>query len=124
MTPAVGLPGDVGQLEAVPVQVDRMDVVAGVAHTKAVALALPQVEGRGCDIALVMGKATPLMVQRLKPSIGGVVFGESHLEGLIGRGGGGARLGEARIVPAERFGGATHCGLPVRPAYSTTMPMP
>ena len=38
------LAGDIGQLEAVPVQVDGMDIVAGIAHMNAVALTLSQVK--------------------------------------------------------------------------------
>ena len=42
-----GLAGESGQLEAVAVQMDGMNVVAGVAHAKAVALALAQMKRRG-----------------------------------------------------------------------------
>ena len=41
------------------------------------------------------------MVQRLNPSVGGVVFRESHLDGLIRSGRERVRLREARVIPAR-----------------------
>ncbi len=82
MTPEVGLAGEVGEFEAVAMKVDGVDVVAGVAHAEAVALALLEMDSEAGH-HLIHGKATPLMVQRLKPS-GGVLFGEGHVEGLVG----------------------------------------
>jgi hypothetical protein len=40
-------PGKLGEFETVPVKMDGMYIVAGIAHTNAVALSLPQMVRRG-----------------------------------------------------------------------------
>ena len=57
-----GLAGDACELEAVAMKMDGVDVVAGVAHAQAVAMALMQVEGCGRHHLVAWDKATPLMV--------------------------------------------------------------
>jgi len=44
MMPAVAIPGKIGQLEAMPVQVNGMQIVALIAHGDAITPALLQVK--------------------------------------------------------------------------------
>jgi hypothetical protein len=57
--------GDIGQLEAVAVQVDRVDIVGGIEHAQPVALA-----ARQTNIGSIFSieNATLLIVNSLKPS--------------------------------------------------------
>jgi hypothetical protein len=93
-----------------------VNIVAGVAHSQAVALALREVQCSGNHFA-------KHSVGRESDAVDGppieavscrVVLAKGHVKRLVGRGGGGAGPREARIAPAEwrrvnplRFAGAT-----------------
>ena len=79
-----------------------MDIVAGIAHANAVALALLADEKTRGRRLRSSGRQTPLMVQRLKPSSAAFSLAKVISIGFVGRGRDGAGLGEARIVPAKR----------------------
>jgi hypothetical protein len=72
---------EASQLEAVPVQMNRVNVVAGVPHTYPVSLAFVDVErccsGHG-------GRRIGETVNRpsIEPFVCGVVFGKEHIEGF------------------------------------------
>jgi hypothetical protein len=89
-----------GQLKAVTMQMNGMNVISGIAHPKPVTLALRQVE-RGRIGSLVMGYATPLIVERLNPC--SAAFSFANVVSKISSGEGSVRAGlrRRRAVPLE-----------------------
>jgi len=73
-----GLARDPGQLKAVPVQVDRVDVVAGIAHPYAVPLTLMQVKG-GCRHHLILGIRHPIDGPLIESIQRGVLLFKEHV---------------------------------------------
>ncbi len=98
-----GLAGDLCEFEAVAVKVDGVDVVAGVAHADAVALALMEMKGwRGHHLMCGIGYAIdgPL-IEAIEC---GVLFFEEHVEGFVGLRGGWVGIAEVGVVPLEGMG--------------------
>ena len=95
------LPGHSRQFETAAVQVDRMDVVAGVAHAQPVAFALLHAKQRmhvifrECDI--VDGPA-------VEATLGCVLLGKGHFDDLIRRWNRRRWISELSVVPVERLG--------------------
>ena len=79
MIPAVGCPGELGQFETVTVKMDGMNIVAGIAHADAIALACFKWNEAGVIIC-VIGNATAVDGPQVESAIGGVVLRERHLE--------------------------------------------
>ena len=73
---------EVGQFEAVAMEMDGVDVVAGVAHVDAVAAALMEVKRGG---HVVHGEGDVVDGPAIEAFCGGVLLGEGHLDGFIGR---------------------------------------
>src|SRR5579862_6984064 len=92
-----------GDCKAVTVQVDGMNVIAGVAHFNAVAAALAEVVFGG---HLATGENLVVDGPEIEAVFGGILFGEGHLDGFVGRRGlgSGMRAGKTRVVPMEGRG--------------------
>src|SRR6185437_5754596 len=88
--------GNVAQLKNVAMQMDGMDIIARVAHADAVALALPQMKHGGPRPAehFAHGESDAVDRPTIEAGIGSVFLDESRIEGFVGRGRPGARLGE------------------------------
>ena len=108
---------NIRQLEAVAVQMDRMGVVGLIVEDEAIALSFVKRARRVVFVEL-------LAIDGPAIETGGaaVDFSDGERNGFDGRGGG-AGVAEDGVVPGLR-GGLIQRGTPVRPAYSTTMPMP
>src|SRR5437879_5569649 len=71
-----------GQLEAVPVEMYRMDVIAGIAHVDSIPVAFLQVKrGRSHCIGHRIG--CPVDGPAVEALFSGIVFPEDHLEGIV-----------------------------------------
>src|ERR1700677_3020391 len=110
-----GRPGEVSQLEGVTMKMDGVNVIAGVAHAEAITLASLEVECSWSHVArhFAGGKGNSVNGPAVEAIICGVILGEGHFNGFIGRWGRGARLGEVRVIPSKaqrreplRFAGA------------------
>src|SRR6516162_2286349 len=77
-----------------------MNVIAGITHAYAVALASFEVKARGRRPFPAHGKCDAINRPAVEAVFGGVVLGEEHVEGLIRLGSEGFRA-EARIAPLE-----------------------
>jgi hypothetical protein len=64
-------------------KVNGMDVVAGVAHVQAIALALVQMVGR---LHAAAGEGDVVNCPEIKSVLGGVLLRERHDDGFVGRG--------------------------------------
>src|SRR5262249_44341086 len=96
-----GLSSYAHKLKAVPVQMDRMNIVAGIAHAKPIPLSLFQVKCRGHGFA---GHRIGHTIDRpaVEAFFRRVVLRKSHLEGFVGWGGSGTSFREPSIAPLER----------------------
>src|SRR5712664_2313015 len=81
-----------------------MNIVTGVAHPQAMALAFLQVKCGWDDLAC-HGVGHPVDGPSVETLFGSVIFGEGHIERLIRCSGGVTSFRKARIVPFERPGG-------------------
>src|SRR5215475_14369699 len=95
-----------------PVQMDRVDVIARVAHTQPIPLALLQVE---CGWCYFVRHRVSDSVDRppVEAVLRSIIFREGHFEGFVWRRRGRARFREPSVVPLEtrrrnplRFSGA------------------
>jgi hypothetical protein len=82
-----------------PVKMDGMYIVAGIAHTNAVALALPQMERRGHRFAR---KDFVVDGPQVEAALGCILFGERHINDLVGFCGNAVWFGEPGIAPVKR----------------------
>src|ERR1039458_8944402 len=103
-------------------QMNRVDVITRIAHANAVALALVQMEGRRRH-HLLPGIRHAVDGPLIESVERGVLLFEDHVQHLVRLGGRDARIAKVGVIPLKDFGGS-HCGLPLEPPYSTTMPMP
>src|SRR2546422_2838223 len=95
-----GFSREAGQLKAMTVKVDGMNVITGIAHSNAVTLAVLQMK-RGGGHFLGHGESDPIDGPAGEAFFGGVVFCGGDLKGHIGGSGGGARVFETRIGSIE-----------------------
>ena len=107
------------QFKSMPMQVNRMNVVAGIAHPQPVSLALLQME-RSWRHASAHRIRDTIDRPAVEAVHGSVLFGEQHVEGLVRPGAHRTPRAQKRVVPLNGRG-ATHSGLPFWPAYSTTI---
>src|SRR5215467_6664651 len=98
-----GFPGQAGQLEAVPVQMNRMYVVTRIAQAKTIAFALFQVKG-GRYRFVSHGKRNAIDGPAVESFFRRVVFRKSHVDSFVGLRSCGAGFGEPRVTPFERGG--------------------
>src|SRR3974390_1267519 len=89
------------QFETVPVQVQRMNVITGIAEFEPVAVALMY---RIHRLHRLHRERFAVEGPLVEPIQRAVVFDDRHLDCLIGRGGRRIRFAKARVVPAERLG--------------------
>src|SRR6266567_2975930 len=96
-----GLSRQTRQLEAVPVQMDRMEVIAGIAHTESIPLAVLQMK---CSCAYFASHRVSDAIDgpSVEAVLRGIVFREGHFEGLVWWRRGCARFRETCVVPLER----------------------
>src|SRR5579863_8159936 len=80
---------------------DGMNIIAGVAHAEAVALALLQVISR---IHVAARKSYAVDRPLIETPVCGIPFGKGHFNHFVRLGGNSIRLGETRIVPVEWLG--------------------
>lgn len=98
-----GLARDGGEFKTVAVEMDGVDIVAGVAHAETVAAALMQVEaGSGT----FHGEGETVDGPLIETVFGGVVFGEGQVDLFIEFcvGGGDVGFAKTHIVPVKRLG--------------------
>jgi len=86
-------PGQAGQFEAVPVQMNRMYIVTRIAHAKTIAFPLFQVKC-GRRRSLVIGYEMPLIAQRLNPLSAALSF--AKVISMVSSAGGAAAPGFAK----------------------------
>jgi hypothetical protein len=91
------LSGDPREFEAVPMQMNRVDVITRIAHANAVALPLMQMEGRRRH-HLLYGVRHSVDGPLIESVERGVLLFEEHVEHFVGRRGGGAGIAEVRVV--------------------------
>src|ERR1700757_2291826 len=91
---------EIGQVETVTVKMDGGDVVTSVPHAEPVTLPLLQMKPSSYQftghVTLREGRAVD--GPAIEALLGGVVFGEGHLQDFVGRGGGAAGLRKMRVV--------------------------
>src|SRR6266853_276793 len=93
-------PRKLGEFKTVPVKMDGMYIVAGVAHANAVALALPQMVRRGHRFAR---KDFAVDGPQVEAALGCILFGERDINDLVGFCGNAIWFGEPRIAPVKWF---------------------
>lgn len=91
-----GFAADMGQLEAMPVEVHGMDVVGGVAHVETVSFSFFEMEHRR-HVRHVEGDAVD--GPTVESAVGGIVFGEKHVDDFVGLGCGLGVVAEDAVVP-------------------------
>src|ERR1700693_2685993 len=91
---------ELGEFEAVPVKMDRMNVVAGIVHPQAVTLALPEME---IGFHRVARKHRVINCPEVESVVGCVPLGEGHVNHVVWFCSSSVPLREARIVPMERL---------------------
>src|SRR2546430_12313692 len=79
---------------------DRVAVIAGVAHAQSIPLALLHVK-RSRDCFAVHGVRDAIDRPSVEASFRGIVFRKGHFEGLVRQGSSRATFREAGVVPLE-----------------------
>lgn len=92
------LADELGQFEAMPVKMDGVDVVAGIAHADAIALALLQAVGRFHPV----GKYFAIDGPHIEAVIGSVPLGKGHFDDFVRLANRGGQFAKSCITPMKR----------------------
>ena len=94
-----GFSCNAGQLKTMPVKMDRVDVITGVAHMNAIALAFLKVKGRRSHGGV--WKRHSVDGPLIEAFFRGVLLFNQHFKGFVGRLGSRSGLGKMGVVPKE-----------------------
>ena len=99
--PGCGRPRQLRYLKTVSMKVNGMDIVTGILHVNAIALALEQVMRRRHRSRW---KHNLIDRPQIESALGGIALCEPHLDGFVGLGSRRIGVRETRIIPSKGLG--------------------